>query len=86
MMEDRTMKWNIEKKYLRVGLILLGVIVLSILFNYSLQHSEEMNNFSATVKGTMWPIVMGCVLAYLLNPILHFFEYYCFLPIGNLLY
>lgn len=80
------MKWNIEKKYLRVGLILLGVIVLSILFNYSLQHSEEMNNFSATVKGTMWPIVMGCVLAYLLNPILHFFEYYCFLPIGNLLY
>lgn len=80
------MKWNIEKKYLRVGLISLVVIVLALLFNYSLQHNDEMMTFKETVKGTMWPIIMGCVLAYLLNPVLHFFEDYFFLPLGKILY
>ena len=80
------MKWNIEKKYLRVGLIALGVIILALLFNYALQHNVEMTNFKETVRTTMGPIVMGCVLAYLLNPVLHFFERYFFLPIGNILY
>lgn len=80
------MRWKIEKKYLRVGVIALGVIVLAILFNYALMHGEEMGAFKDTVRGTMWPIIMGCVLAYLLNPILHFFEDYCFKPISRFLY
>lgn len=80
------MKWNIEKKYLRVGLISLAVIVLALLFNYVLQHNAEMMSFKETVRGTMWPIVMGCVLAYLLNPILHFFEDYFFIPLGKVFY
>lgn len=80
------MKWNIEKKYLRIGLISLVVIVLAIWFNYALQHSEEMLTFKTTVKGTMWPIIMGCVLAYLLNPVLHFFEDFCFRPLEKILH
>ncbi len=80
------MKWKIEKKYIRLGWISLAVIVLALLFNYMLQHNTEMTNFKETVKGTMWPIIMGCVLAYLLNPVLHFFEDYFFAPLGKLLY
>ncbi|MDO5155868.1 MAG: AI-2E family transporter [Eubacteriales bacterium] len=80
------MKWNIERKYIRVGLIALGVIVLAILFNYSLQNNKEMANVKATIQGTLSPIVMGCILAYLLTPFLHFFEDYCFLPLGRLLF
>ncbi|MCM1179123.1 MAG: AI-2E family transporter [Clostridium sp.] len=80
------MKWNIEKKYLRVGCISLAVIVLALLFNYLLQHNTDMASFKATVKGTMWPIVMGCALAYLLNPVLHFFEDYFFIPLGKVFY
>lgn len=80
------MKWNIEKKYLRVGCISLAVIVLALLFNYVLQHNTDMASFKETVKSTMWPIVMGCVLAYLLNPVLHFFEDYFFIPLGKVFY
>lgn len=80
------MKWNIEKKYLRIGLIALCVIILSILFNYTLQNTKEMTALKDTLKGTFGPIFMGCLLAYLLTPILHFFERYCFTPLGEMIY
>ncbi len=80
------MKWNIEKKYIRVGIISLCVIILAILFNYTLQNNKEMEELKATIQGTMAPIVMGCILAYLLTPFLHFFEDYCFNPLGKLIY
>jgi predicted PurR-regulated permease PerM len=80
------LKWKIEKKYLKAGLITLLVIILAILFNYALQHSAEMETLRVKIKGTLWPIIMGCVLAYLLNPIQHFFEDYCFRPVGKKIY
>lgn len=72
------MKWKIEKKYLKIGLLALGVIVLAILFQYMLEHGTEVQQFKTLVKQTMMPIVFGFILAYLLNPILKFFER-CFL-------
>lgn len=80
------MKWKIEKKYLRVGLIALGVIILAILFNYVLEHEAQFSEFKAVVKGTVWPIITGSILAYLLNPILKVFEKYCFGPFSRILF
>ena len=80
------MKWKIEKKYLRVGLIALVVIILAILFNYTLEHEAQFLEFKAVVRGTLWPIIVGSILAYLLNPILKLFENYCFRPISKLLF
>ncbi len=80
------MKWKIEKKYLRVGLIALVVIILAILFNYTLEHEARFSEFRAVVRGTMWPIIIGSLLAYLLNPILKLFENYCFYPISKALF
>lgn len=80
------MKWKIEKKYFRVGLIALGVIILAILFNYTLEHETRIAEFKAVVKGTMWPIIVGCILAYLLNPILNLFEHYCFGPVSKVIF
>lgn len=77
------MKWRIEKKYLRIGLIAFVVIVLSILFQYSLEHEKRMQEFQLVIKNTMMPIVLGFILAYLLNPVLNFFERTIFTPIGN---
>lgn len=77
------MKWRIEKKYLTIGLITLAVVVLAILFQYSLEHEAKMQEFNMVVKNTMMPIVLGCVFAYLLNPVLNFFERCFFTPLAN---
>lgn len=77
------MKWKIEKKYLCIGFIALGVIILAILFQYMLEHETRMQEVRADVKNTMMPIILGFVLAYLLNPILNFFEHYFFTPLGK---
>ncbi|MGN0154892.1 MAG: AI-2E family transporter [Lachnospiraceae bacterium] len=80
------MKWKIEKKYIRVGLLALTVIVLSILFNYVLEHEAQFAEFKSVIGGTMWPIIVGCILAYLQNPVLNFFEHYLFMPMGKVLF
>lgn len=84
--EGCSLKWKIEKKYLRIGLIALIVIILAILFNYILEHETQFSEFKAVVRGTLWPIIVGSVLAYLLNPILKLFENYCFRPISKVLF
>ena len=43
-----------------------------------LEHEVRLEEFKAVVNGTMWPILVGSILAYLLNPILNFFEKYFF--------
>ena len=80
------MKWKIEKKYLKIAGITLGIIVLAIMFNNLLEHEGRLSAIKSTVSGTMAPIVTGCILAYLLNPILNFFEHYCFTPLGKVLF
>lgn len=75
------MKWKVEKRYLEAGAVILAVILLSILFNYTLEHRTRYEEFKAVVNHTMFPIIAGAVLAYLLNPILHFWEGYVFQPL-----
>lgn len=80
------MKWKIEKRYLGAGAVLLIVVLLSILFNYALVHKTRFEEFKAIVNNTMFPIIAGIVLAYLLNPVLHFWEGYVFKPLLNKLF
>lgn len=80
------MKWKIEKKYIRIGLIALAVVILAILFQYVLEHEKRFAEFKAVVNGTMWPIVVGCIMAYVLNPVLKFFERSMFTPLANLIF
>lgn len=75
------MKWKIEKRYLGAGAVLLIVILLSIFFNYTLEHRTRIEEIKAIVNNTMFPIIAGAVLAYLLNPILHFWEGFVFMPL-----
>lgn len=80
------MKWKVEKKYLSIGLITLIVVILASLFNYMLAHEVRLEEFKTAVKGTMWPILVGAILAYLLNPILNFFEKCCFGPLSRIIF
>lgn len=77
------MKWKLNK-YIKMGLTALAVIILSLLFNYTLEHKTEYQEFRTLVNNTLFPIIIGFALAYLENPLLNFFEHYIFTPIGGL--
>lgn len=80
------MKWKIERKYIKIGATALFVIVLGLLFNYTLEHETRFDEFKAVVSGTLSPILVGFIMAYLLNPILGFFEKYIYTPIAKLIF
>jgi predicted PurR-regulated permease PerM len=78
------MKWNIEKKYIRIGVIALLVVLIAIFFQFTLEHETRVEETRTVIKNTLAPILYGFLLAYLLNPILHFFEGYFFTPLSEL--
>lgn len=79
-------KWKIEKKYFLTGLIALCVIVLSILFSHMLENENRFEEWKTVVNHAMFPIVAGSILAYLLNPLLNFFERVMFRPLAGKLF
>ncbi|MBR1866628.1 MAG: AI-2E family transporter [Lachnospiraceae bacterium] len=84
--EEEKLKWRIEQKYLKIGCIALVVLILSISFWHFLEHETKLDDFKTVVSGTMGPIIMGILLAYLLNPILNFYERYLFTPLAGFLF
>lgn len=80
------MKWKIEKKYIGIAVLALIVVLLSILFNSLLAESAKYQGFLTTLKRTFMPIIWGFILAYLLNPILRYFENKMFLPLSKKIY
>ncbi|MBE5942287.1 MAG: AI-2E family transporter [Lachnospiraceae bacterium] len=76
-------KWKIQKKYIKIALIALGVIILALFFSYMLEHQEQVKDWTKVMKHAIFPIMAGSILAYLLNPILNFFERNLFAPLGN---
>ena len=75
------MKKTLGKKYFKIGAIAFVVIILSIVFKYSLENGTKIAEAKAIIDGTLWPIIAGFIMAYLLNPILNFFERCCFQPV-----
>lgn len=79
-------KWKIEKKYFWFGLIALLVTVLAILFSHMLENQSRFEEWKTVVNHALFPIIAGSILAYLLNPILNFFERTMFKPLGGKLF
>lgn len=80
------MKWKIEKKYIKGATALLIVIMIALLFQYSLEHEPKESETMALLVTTFRPIIGGCIFAYLLNPILYFFEHYFFTPLAHVIW
>ena len=76
-------KWKIQKKYIRIGLIALVVVILSLLFSHVLENETKFEEWKSVVSNALFPIVAGSILAYVLNPVLNFFERNMFKPLGK---
>lgn len=68
------MKFNIERKYITIGITAFFVIASAICFYYLIFHSEsfyeKLNSFFVIAS----PVIYGVIVAYLLTPIVNFFE------------
>lgn len=64
----RKMDWNI-RPYLAIGLTALIVIVLGISFFFLIYRYNGLANYGGMLMGILQPILIGLVLAYLINPI-----------------
>lgn len=69
-------KWS--KKYFYQGLTAFLVIAASILLLLLLINSDKVLGFMGMILSTLSPIILGFAIAYLLNPVLVFFENKCF--------
>ncbi len=74
---------KVEPKYIYTGITAVIVIFVSILFKHGVDNWGAVSNIIKSINKTMTPLVIGFVLAYLLNPILNFFEIKLFLPLGK---
>lgn len=63
--------------------MLFSVIAASILFYMFLENFTSFKNFLSTIIRILTPVIYGFVLAYILNPVLRFFERNCFTPLFN---
>ena len=77
------MKFRWEKKYLYWGLTAFLVIVCSISFFLLLNRFNEVMDALRFLGDLLMPFVLGLAIAYLLNPVMEFFERKCFLPLAS---
>lgn len=70
-----------DKKYLCWGLTAFFVIIGSILFFMLLQHLPGIRAAISQLLGVLSPIIWGAVIAYLLQPVLKFFNRILFTPL-----
>lgn len=75
------MKWQINKRYFRIGLMAFAVIAASICFYYLIFHGDR---FSAQINSLIRvvnPVLYGIVFAYLMTPMVNGIERQLLIPL-----
>ena len=62
------------RRYMSAGATAFLVIVLSIVVFFAMFRLDAISSFLKTVFTILQPIVFGLVIAYVLNPVVRFFE------------
>jgi len=68
------MKFKWDKKYLYWGVTALVVLSIVVLFNFLLNQNVAIRNAVATLVKILLPIILGFVIAFLVNPLMKWFE------------
>lgn len=79
-------KFNFDKKYLYWGLTALSVIAIAILGNHLLSQWVVVGYYGGVIVKALRPIIIGLVIAYVLNPLMKLYEKYLFAKPFNLLF
>lgn len=66
-------KW-IDSKSMKIGLTAFLVIAASVIFTYLVFNISNIVTFLGTIIKILKPLIYGLVLAYIMHPIVHFFE------------
>ena len=64
----------VNSKYFKWGLTAFLVIVFSILFLFTVYNMDTVSKGVSKVFNVIMPIIIGIVIAYLINPIMRFIE------------
>lgn len=68
------MKKLLENKVVQIGIMSFVVIAACILFTFILINVKEILGFIGSIISIMMPLVFGLVLAYIMHPIVNFFD------------
>ncbi len=68
------MKFNIDKKYITIGITSFFVVAAAICFYYLIFHSESFFGKINSVFVIARPVIYGIIVAYLLTPIVNYLE------------
>ena len=70
----KDMKFQIDKKYIRIGFIAFVVIAASICFYYLVFHGDRFSNRINDLLTVVSPVMYGIIIAYLLTPLVNGLE------------
>lgn len=79
-------KWNLNNKYIAWGITAFLVILGGLISYYLIFHAEKLLSNLKTLTNILMPVVFGLVIAYLLTPVLNYFENKIFIPVFNKLH
>lgn len=68
------MKQIKENKYFHLGVMLLGVITVGLVLLAVVLNLEAVGGMIRTISDVLTPLVIGAVLAYLMNPLMNFMD------------
>ena len=68
------MKEKLENKYIAWGVTIFSVFAALILLFFAIYRWEYIAGFFTTLVSIMMPFIFGIIIAYLMNPVLKFFE------------
>ncbi|MBR6223121.1 MAG: AI-2E family transporter [Lachnospiraceae bacterium] len=72
-----------DKRFIFMGLTALIVCILAISFNQLLTNLDSVKEFFSKITSGLYSLILGLFIAYLINPIMAFFEHRIFKPIGK---
>ena len=74
MGEKKVAANNKKRRILNISLAVIGIIVVGLLFNKILEQWTGFRAIIDKISGAFAPIIVGAVIAFLMNPILVFFD------------
>lgn len=80
-MKDNASNNKSNNKYFKIGANGLLIVCGGIFFYYILFHSDRLYGLLGTLFTVMTPLISGLVIAYILNPLMRFFENKLFYPL-----